>query len=209
MSISKPVLLDLCGGTGAWSAPWRETHTVRIIDPRTNESPATIHEFLYTLCPHVHADVVLAAPPCTEFAGSGARWWAGKEPRLLEAAIQIVDECLQIVDWVQPRVWCLENPIGRIARVVPRMGGRKWRHAYHPFEYGGYGDDPAADAYTKRTCLWGRFTMPIPKPVELPSASKDRHRIHWASPGPDRAHLRSITPPGFARAFYEANRGQP
>jgi len=64
---------------------------------------------------------------------------------------------------------------------------------FHPYEFG--------DPYTKKTCLWGVFNSPRKAPVEPTEGSK----MHRLPPGPGRAAQRSITPPGFARAFYEAN----
>lgn len=66
---------------------------------------------------------------------------------------------------------------------------------FDPCDYG--------DPYTKATQLWGRFAKPVPLALSvLPEA---RSRIHWMAPGPDRTAKRSVTPPGFARAFFEAN----
>jgi hypothetical protein len=39
------------------------------------------------------------------------------------------------------------------------------------------------------------------RPVEAVEGSK----MHRLPPSPDRAALRSVTPGGFARAFFEAN----
>jgi len=65
---------------------------------------------------------------------------------------------------------------------------------FNPCDYG--------DPYTKKTYLWGNFNMPPKvKRVEPTKGSK----MHLLPPSLDRAMLRSITPPGFARAFFEAN----
>jgi len=64
---------------------------------------------------------------------------------------------------------------------------------FQPNEYG--------DPYTKLTCLWGEFNTPMRTPVPATEGSK----MHRLGPSPDRAMLRSVTPMGFSRAFYEAN----
>jgi hypothetical protein len=89
----------------------------------------------------------------------------------------------------QPKFWALENPVGRLKDYLgkPAM-------YFHPYEYG--------DPYTKKTCLWGNFNMPE-KNVVMPVEGSKLHRL---PPSPDRKKIRSITPPGFARAFFEANK---
>lgn len=178
------IILDLCGGTGSWSAPYREAgYDVRLVtlpdhDVMAYDPPAKVHG-------------VLMAPPCTEFASSGARWWAGKPPHLLTDAVAIVRRCLEIAKLTNPEWWALENPIGRLPRMVPELG--KPVFAFDPCDFG--------DPWTKRTMLWGRFNPPVKSPVQPMIKSP----IHYMPPGPDRQRLRSITPAGFARAFFEAN----
>lgn len=157
---------------------------------------------------------VLAAPPCTEFACCGARWWATKPPERLLEALEIVWACIrlgqQAAAW-----WALENPVGRL---VKWLGPPKFR--FQPWEFG--------DPWTKQTWLWGRFTPPrkLKNPIK-PNIGVPGHRsaqwqrtltpetlimtnvppnwIHLLGPRPDRAALRAITPPRFAQAFFEAN----
>lgn len=178
------IILDLCGGTGSWSAPYREAgYDVLLVtlpghDVRNYPHPLKVHG-------------VLAAPPCTEFAGSGARWWASKPPALLIEAVEIVHACLRIIEATRPVWWALENPVGRLKDFIG-----PWRETFNPCDYG--------DPWTKRTCLWGNFTMPVKKPVPI-AHPKGSSPIHRAAPGPQRQAFRSLTPPGFARAFFEAN----
>jgi len=60
------------------------------------------------------------------------------------------------------------------------------------------------DGYHKSTCLWtgGGFVMPDRRPIPF---NEFPNMIHHASPGPERANIRSVTPMGFAYAVYEAN----
>jgi hypothetical protein len=102
--------------------------------------------------------------------------------------LSVADACVRIA-WVQqPTWWVLENPVGRLAWYLgpPQM-------TFHPADYG--------DPYTKRTLLWGRFTAPLKRRV----AATEGSRMHLLPPSPDRWKLRSATPEGFARAFFEAN----
>ncbi len=186
------MIFDLCGGTGAWSRPYAANgYNVVIVDPSGEHVRLTVAEFLESKYVLQAVTGIICAPPCTEFAGAGARWWKDKDPQLLIDAIQVVRDCLKAVEIFKPHWWVLENPVGRIAKCVPELG--KFKMTYQPWEYG--------DPWTKRTCLWGDFNIPVKTPVEPAEGGK----IWRMGPSPDRARLRSITPPGFATAFYEAN----
>jgi hypothetical protein len=195
----KRIILDLCGGTGAWSKPYREAgYDVRVItlpdfDVRLFPSKPSIRarlpnefESIEPLIGKVYG--VLAAPVCTYFSGSGA-----KHPRtdqqLLEA-LSIADACLRIIFVVKPSFWAMENPVGKL---------RKWigppAYSFDPCDFG--------DPYTKRTLLWGVFNEPMKNPVEPTEGSKLWREFGGASAR--TKELRSITPQGFARAFFEAN----
>lgn len=189
------LILDLCGGTGAWSAPYRAAgYAVVIVDPLA-DPPDTVESYLSRLQtsnarPKVHG--VLAAPPCTHFSSSGARWWKQKDEQgLTVAAVATVRACLAVIALLRPAWWAMENPVGRIARLVPELG--PYRMTFDPCDYG--------DPYTKKTCLWGRFCPPNKVPVAPTEGSK----MHRLPPSKDRWRLRSATPPGFAQAFFAAN----
>jgi hypothetical protein len=155
-------------------------------------------------------DVILAAPPCTDFASSGARWWSDKDnDGRTDASVQIVHDILDIIDLVEPTVWALENPVGRIASLVPALD--KWKLIFNPCDYAGFADDPDSEAYTKKTCIWGRFNADLPtSPVEpvMYERGGKRGSWMWANLGGNSARtkeLRSNTPTGFSRAFFRAN----
>lgn len=173
------VILDLCAGSGAWSQPYAEAGYIVL--------PVTLPEDVRDVpWRRLWVQGILAAPPCTVFASSGARWQ--RTPEQIREALSVVDACLRAVAIYGPEWWALENPVGTLRRWLgpPTM-------RFDPCDYG--------DPYTKRTQLWGRFNLPKPAAV-LPERL---NRIHRMPPGPDRAAKRSITPPAFARAFMEAN----
>ena len=175
------IILDLCGGTGAWSRPYFEAgYDVRNItlpsfDVRLYVPPLSIYG-------------VLAAPPCTHLAASGAQWWAKKGEIALLEALSLVDSCLRIILITQPIFWVLENPVGRLSKYLGKP-----KVIFNPCDYG--------DPYTKRTCLWGNFNIPKKTPVEPMEGSK-----MWWKYGGGQNDIRSITPQGFAQAFFEANK---
>ncbi len=179
---SDKIILDLAGGTGAWSKPYKDNgYDIRVIT-----LPEDVRLFQFA---NENIYGILAAPPCTHLAVSGARWWKQKGEKALLESLSVVDACLRVVYAHTPVFWCLENPIGRLIRYL----GHPARY-FDPCDYG--------DPYTKKTCLWGKFNMPIKNPVE----PEKKNRIHHMPPSPERSKLRSITPPGFANAFYEANK---
>lgn len=175
------VILDLCGGTGSWSEPYRTAgYDVRLVTLPEHD----IHSYT----PPTAAYGVLAAPPCTHLCNAGAPSWKSKGLIALKQALQLVYLCLIIIQRVQPHFWCLENPKGRLARFLgkPVM-------TFHPFEYG--------DPWTKRTLLWGTFKPPY----KTFQAAVPHYRHGSLRHTSNRSMIRSITPPRFARAFFEAN----
>lgn len=131
--------------------------------------------------------------------------------------MELVKRCLEII-WQQQydlpavnarvttlKFWALENPKGFLRYFLgnPPL-------EFSPHDYG--------DAYKKRTHLWGNFNIPKKLPVaydpvkfdarllkDLPELPKGF--IYDKGCGLDKRQVRrSITPPGFAKAFFEANR---
>lgn len=195
-------LLDLCGGTGSWSKPYKEAGwDILIIDPLVND--LSVSDALEYFKDNIeYFDVILAAPPCTHFSSSGARYWAEKDAdgRTL-GALQVVDDCLEIINLLKPKYWALENPVGRLKRLRYQELGGEPRLVFNPCDYGLQSDGTKIDQYTKKTLVWGKFNIPIKSPVDPIEGSK----MHNLPPTKDRWRIRSMTPQGFARAFFEAN----
>ena len=178
-------ILSLCDCTGEWPKPY-EAAGYDVIRIELAEG-RDVRLLRLDKLPPVHG--ILAAPPCTALAVSGARWWEKKGEAALLDGLSVVDACVRLVVALKPAWWCLENPVGRL---IHYLG--PWRMTFNPCDYG--------DRYTKRTCLWGDFNTDL---TRIPVEPEAKSRIHHMSPGPERGKLRSITPPGFARAFFEAN----
>ncbi len=176
-------ILDLCSGTGAWSQPYLDAgYRVLRVDVAQQEDVRLLH----ALPERVWG--VLAAPPCTHFAAAGARWWEDKGMEPVLADLAIVTACCRLILVHDPVWWALENPVGRLGKWMgpPVM-------TFNPSDFG--------DPWTKRTCLWGRFRLPEPRPVPPTEGSK----THTYPDSLGRAPRRAVTPPGFAQAFFEAN----
>lgn len=209
----KTVILDLCGGTGAWSRPYAKAgYSVVIVDPKDIKEDTnaflmqmTVEEYLEKATIVANATNrdpivkgILCAPPCTHFSGSGAQYWKAKDADgRTDEHLRIVDACLDLIDLFEPVWWVLENPVGRLPKLRQnRLGEPLVR--FQPYEYG--------DPWKKRTCLWGNFTIPEKNPVEPIRSTKQGSWVQKLGGGSkDRRKLRSITPQGFAKAFFEAN----
>lgn len=175
------LILSLCDHTGNWSRPYeQDDYDVIRVDLQDGRDVR-----LFEL-PDRPVHGILAAPPCTVFANSGSRW-----PRTddeLREGLSIVDACLRIILMTRPHWWALENPTGKLPRWLGPAS-----YTFQPNQHG--------DPYTKRTCLWGSFNPPTRTPVPATMGSA----MHRIPDGPQRVALRSLTPEGFARAFFEAN----
>ena len=192
MSHSHKVILDLCGGTGAWSRPYAESgYDVRVVTLPDQDVR------LYKHLGRVHG--ILAATPCTHFSRVGAQFWKEKGSAALLEGLAVADACCRIILMTNPVWWAIENPIGRLSNY---LGPPHFK--FDPYEFG--------DPWTKRTWLWGRFVPPVP--IISEQARKGLPRAMAANaPGwkgdvataLSRSALRSKTPNGFARAFFEAN----
>lgn len=196
--MEKNIILSLFDESGGWSQPYRDAgYEVIQFDIQRDPSEDVYLQDWSQYAGKVYG--VIAQPPCTQFAVSGARWWASKPPELLEEALGLVWQAIECIGIVNPDWYVIENPVGRLKHYI---GDSVYR--FHPCEFCSYADDPDDESYTKKTLLWGNFKHPIKKGH---SAKNTIHgsKMHKLPPSPDRAKLRSKTPSGFARAFFDAN----
>lgn len=232
-------VLSLFDVTGAWSGPFALLGCqVLQADLQLGEdiagwSATELRERV--LCGVGEVWGVLAAPPCTDFASSGARWWPGKDAAGTTAAsVHLARQVLRVVDLVQPEWWALENPAGRLQSLVPQVG--RVRLSFDPWEFAGWTEPtPQAlqlldelrargrggaftpeevdavrevGAYTKRTQLWGHFALPERRPVLPVDTTMQGSWLQGiGGAGARTKYLRSMTPLGFARAFAVAQVG--
>jgi hypothetical protein len=132
-------------------------------------------------------DLMIAHPPCTHLASSGARWFKYKQTEQ-QQAIAFVKLLMAAPI---PRI-AIENPIGILSREI-----RKPEQIIQPWQFG--------HPETKATCLWLK-NLPKLKPtniVTLPDNKLERMRIHYLPPGPNRWKIRSLTYTGIAEAMAQ------
>jgi len=206
-------ILSLMDFTGNWVKPYHEAGYETIqIDIKHGDNVLDIDEDWVADNGPFHG--ILAAPPCDHFSVSGARWWAEKDrDGRTEEGVRLANHTIDIIEWCVRHgdvgFWAIENPVGRINKLVPRL--KNWGpHYFHPHYYGGY-LTPPGDHYTKKTGLWGHFTWPHLKgvePVMLTDGAGNRGSWMWLRLGGKSERtkeLRSATPMGFSRAFFSAN----
>lgn len=127
-------------------------------------------------------DMMIAHPPCTHLAVSGARWFKDKQAEQAEA----LDFVRLLMDAPIPRI-AVENPISIISSQI-----RKPDQILQPWQFG-HGE-------TKATCLWLK-NLPCLTPTNIVEGRAPR--VHYMSPGPDRWKERSKTYKGIAQAMAE------
>jgi len=205
------IILDLCGGSGSWSKPYKDAcYDVQVITlPEYNVMDIQFNEHGQDVelldnsgnLKVIHAEDIygiFAAPTCTMF--SLARTTA-KTPRDFNGGMELVRKCLEVIWFVRGcqysrlKFWALENPRGYLRQFLgkPALEFKHW-------EFGDEGIKP--------TDIWGYFKYPQKntylKPEGLakvfPNGSSNAK--NWSG----TAAKRAITPPGFAQAFFRANR---
>jgi site-specific DNA-cytosine methylase len=95
-----------------------------------------------------HFDLMIAHPPCTHLAVSGARWFKDKH----EDQKNAIDFFLKLTQ-VQIPAWCIENPVSVMSTHYRKPDQRiqPWQHG-HPMQ--------------KTTCLWLK-NLPLLQPTNV------------------------------------------
>lgn len=139
-------------------------------------------------------DGIIAFPPCTFLAGSGAKWF--KVPERIEKQQYALGFVNMIWNRKCPRI-SIENPIGILSR-KENMG--KPSQYIQPYQFG--------HMEQKKTCLWLKGFPPLVETnnvydemMKLPK--KERERTHYMSPSKRRGLERSRTYIGIAKAMAE------
>jgi site-specific DNA-cytosine methylase len=127
-------------------------------------------------------DMMIAHPPCTHLAVSGARWFKDKQAEQLEAL-----EFVKALLGADIPCIALENPVSIISSRI-----RKPDQVIQPWQFG-HGE-------TKATCLWLKG-LPKLKPTNIVEGREQR--VHKMPPGPNRWKERSRTFEGIAAAMAD------
>ena len=226
-NLGKNIILDLCGGSGAWSQPYKQAgfdaknitlpgcdvNRVYIGHGALRFEVMNTQNLEFITVPYECIYGILAAPPCTEFSVA-----KGAGPRDFCKGMETIQACMKIIWETQKRTklefWALENPRGLLRRFlgVPKFTFEQWQ----------FGGDKV-----KATDIWGYFNPPTPtvkkRPADLVvtfpngrSNARDWTKPHvpreyteyvqqFSTHDERRAAARAITPAGFAQAFFRAN----
>ena len=142
-----------------------------------------LYEIKYNQLINFHKwDLLIAFPPCTHLAVSGARWF--EEKRKDGRQQQAIDFFMKLINAPVKKI-AVENPIGIMSTIY-----RKPDQIIQPWQFG-HGE-------TKATCLWLK-NLPLLKPENIVKGREQR--IWKMAPGPDRAKERSRTFQGIANAM--------
>lgn len=212
------IILDLCGGTGSWSKPYKYAgYDVRVITlPKYDITDCVfVDDYLHfnstkgtMVIDAKKVYGVLAAPPCTKF--SKAVWNIKKKDRDFKEGMKCVRACMNIIWAVQEQgaplaFWALENPMGYLYNFLGRPV-----FYFQPWQFG----DTSFTA-TKRVAIWGYFNQPVktvrtrtipfisPHTSKRDKTDKKRENKAWyVASKEDRAKTSSK----FAQAFYKKNK---
>lgn len=127
-------------------------------------------------------DLIIAHPPCTHLAVSGARWFKDKQAEQKDAL-----EFVGFIFSLPVERLALENPVSIISSVF-----RKPDQIVQPWQFG-HGE-------TKATCLWLKG-LPKLQPTSIVDGREAR--VHKMPPSPDRGKERSRTYQGIADAMAD------
>ena len=228
-TLEKPIVLSLCSGSGSWEKPYVDSgkynvipitfpqYDVRLFPSMPSQEPRGNGEWLDIEKYKGKVVGILAAPDCTYFSIAGNAH--KRSDQNIIDGIGVVDACFRIAYALKPTWFALENPVGKLKKF---LGEPTFK--FHPYEFG--------DMYTKKTYLWGWFKEPKKIPynkeeinmfegsplLKGEKLSEPMSGLYYkgkiergeftAPSGTDltRKYYRSITPQGFANAFFEANR---
>lgn len=127
-------------------------------------------------------DLMIAHPPCTHLAVSGARWFKNKQAEQKDAIEFFMSLINAPVDSI-----CVENPVS-----IMSTRYRKPDQIIQPWQFG-HGE-------TKATCLWLK-NLPKLRPTKFVDGRENK--VHRMPPGPNRWKDRSRTLKGIAEAMAD------
>lgn len=187
-------VLIACEYSGAVREAFRaQGHEAVSCDLLPSDVPGEhIQADVLSVCSSGDWDMMIAHPPCTHLAVSGARWFYKKQDQQ-KASLNFVRALLEAPI---PKI-ALENPVSIISTHI-----RKPDQVVQPWWFG--------DPFTKTTCLWLKGLPQLVADRVVAKGSRHvtksgRSLPEWYNlpPSPDRWKIRSRTFPGFARAMAE------
>lgn len=212
------IVISLFDASGVMSEPWRDMGfevyqlDLKLGDDLLRDMPRYVEAIQKMQEGGARIVGVLAQPPCTTFAGSGARWWSPRHDKAWQNAVgrmwgdwarkefqspveynqALVAATEEMIAVANAGFFVIENPVGRIEKMT---GLPKPRLVMQPHNFG--------DPYTKRTSLYGEFNDQLPTANVEPTEGSRMHKLR--STDEKDGGLRSLTSEPFAYAFALAN----
>lgn len=164
--------------------------------PEGNHYQGDVLDLLYSQ----HWDLMIGHPPCTYLTNSGVRWLTDPRPQFANRWDQLEDgaKFFRLLLEAPVKFKAIENP--RMHRYAIERIGRKQDQIIQPWQFG--------HLESKGTGLWLE-NLPLLQPVTDLKAEMDAlpksetHKVHYASPGPNRWKERSRTFQGIGDAMAE------
>lgn len=208
----KKILISMFDLTGNASKPYREDPGWEVIQIDIQLGFDIMAwdyvKWYQDLCEYSLPQIgIIAMIPCTDYALSGSRHFATKDKDgRTEESQKLVAKVKEIIDFFDNirvlKFWQIENPMSRIHTLNPWMG--KPTQKFDPCDFAGYDPVPENSRYNKKTWLWGSFKLMIPKRLD-PIQKENPGWKKYGGKSQKTKNARSITPLGFAYAFYQSN----
>lgn len=163
-------------------------------EPSDDNSPYHYQGDVFDLLADQKFDLMIAHPPCTYLCNSGVRWLHEDPTRWakLDAGAEFFN---RLRNAAVPKK-CIENPV--MHKYAKALVGQNQTQVIQPYMFG--------HLERKATCLWLTGLPPL-QPTNLVYDAmmllpkRERERLHYCSPGPDRWKIRSRTFLGIAEAM--------
>lgn len=145
LTSNRPIVLQLCADTGSDTKPYQDDSMYEVILVGKDMGVENYH-------PPKGVVGIIANPVCTHFSQvrrgkPGVVYPHTSDPL---QGMEMVKECLRIIDEAQPKWWAIENPgTGQLHHYLGKP-----QATYKPWQYG--------SPWGKKTALWGNFNMPLP-----------------------------------------------
>jgi len=187
--------IDVCSGRGGFSQSFLndENWEVVTIDILRKFEPTIVADVCYLpLRENLQPDVLLMSPPCERFSFACLQF-----PKIgIKNAMMIVGACLEVVAYLKPKRWLMENPKGRLRWFIG-IPPKTIRYSDYDLEY----------KLEKLTDLWGNIPLPMVKGIRKIKREKVRDmlkRLHsWEKIYPHDKGLRAFIPKGVSEAVRQ------
>ena len=212
------IVFSLFDLSGAWSQPWKDAgYQVIQVDIQEGVDVEDMFNWQYWRNQVGENDVyaVIAAPPCTYCTSANNRNWAKADQDGSTFETQVVTgNALRLIEYAKPVVWAMENPVNsRLGLTIKGnevsagsggAAGAMRNVTGLPAPVLNFNRRMFGDPGAKPTSLWGLMNPDMPT-ARIESAASEGDLNQVGGRTLEAMNLRSVTPEGFAYAFFMAN----